>query len=337
MIRVGITGATGYTGQDAIECLLRHDQAEITALTAFTECGPLEEIFPALKDRLDMEVTPLDIDDIAGRTDVILCCLPHKVSMGYVPEFLKRGLKVVDFSADYRLKDKSVYEQYYTEHTDPHNIARAAFGLPELFRPEIEGRNLVANPGCYPSSAALGLAPLLKKGLIETDNIIVNAATGVTGGGKKPNKRFHFPNMNENYLPYAIGGTHRHSPEINQICSEVAGEETTVLFQPHVLPVDRGILSSIYARPKSSVTSDEVFELFAEFYKNETFVRVCREPVTIKQVARTNFCDIHPCVSADGKTVIVFSALDNLMKGASGQAIQNMNIITGIEETKGLL
>jgi N-acetyl-gamma-glutamyl-phosphate reductase len=253
--------------------------------------------------------------------------------MGFVPKLLDAGLKVIDFSADYRIRDVAVYEKYYARHTDTANLKHAAFGLPELFRGRIEGANLVANPGCYPTGAALAVAPLLKNDLIETDCIIVNSVTGASGAGNKPSSKFHFPNMNENFFPYGIG-THRHMPEIEQIASDVAGKNVTVLFQPHVGPFDRGILSTVYCVPKEKVSNEQLDMLYRDFYAGEPFIQIRRDAPSVKDVAGTNYCHVYP-TSVKGR-IVSFSAIDNLVKGASGQAIQNMNIIFGLEETIGL-
>ncbi|MFA5865363.1 MAG: N-acetyl-gamma-glutamyl-phosphate reductase [Phycisphaerae bacterium] len=338
MVNVGIIGATGYTGEEAIKILLRHGQAKLTALTALPEeCGPIGDIFPSLRKRIDLKVEPLELDRFVKKVDVALCCLPHKVSMSLIPKMLSAGLKVIDFSADYRLRDLATYEKYYCKHTDVENLAKAAFGLPELFRSKIVGKQLVANPGCYPTGSSLALAPLLAEGLIELDTIISNAVTGVSGAGRKATLAYHLPEMNENMFPYAPGGVHRHSPEINQICGDVAGKPVKVLFQPHVGPFDRGILSSVYARPTKPLTKEKLGELYSKFYGSEIFVRILNSPPTIKAIARSNFCDIFPTISVDGRAVIIFSAIDNLIKGASGQAIQNLNIICGLPESEGLL
>ncbi len=338
MIKVGIIGASGYTGEEAINILLRHKYAEITALTALPEeCGQLGDIFPSLKSRINIAIEPLDMPTFTKKVDIVLCCLPHKISMGFVPKLLGAGLKVIDFSADYRLKDPAIYEKYYVKHTDKNNISHAAFGLPELFREKIKNAKLVANPGCYPTGASLAIAPLLAEGIIETENIIVSSVTGASGAGRKPQLAFHFPEMNENLFPYAVGGTHRHSPEINQICSEIAKQDVSVLFQPHVGSFDRGILSSVYCKPKTKIDNKTLLELYGRFYDSEPFVRVLGRPPTVKAVAHKNFCDVFPVISDDGKTIIAFSAIDNLIKGASGQAIQNMNIICELDETEGLL
>ncbi len=343
MINVGIIGATSYTAEEAIKILLHHPNVKLTALTSRSEKGgPIADIFASLRKRIDLSLELFDLDTFAKKVDVALCCLPHHVSMTLVPDLLKAGLKVIDFSADYRIKDLAVYEKYYGNHSDPANVALAAFGLPELFRKQIADKgkniNLVANPGCYPTATSLGLAPLLAHGLIDTDDtIIANAVSGISGAGRKATLEYQLVEMNNNLFAYGVGGTHRHSPEINQICSDVAGKQVRVLFQPHVACIDRGILSTIYARPTQPVTQDRLGDLYRKFYGSEPFIRILNAPPTLKAVARTNFCDIFPSVSADGKTVIVFSAIDNLIKGASGQAVQNLNIICGFDECEGLL
>ncbi len=335
MVRVAIIGASGYTGAESIKILLRHGQAELTYLTALPEeCGAVGDVFPQLRGRCSLQIEPLDLDKLAGLADAALCCLPHKVSMGFVPRLLDAGLKVIDFSADYRLKDVAVYEKFYSvEHTDRANLARAAFGLPELFREKIKGADLIANPGCFPTGAVLAIAPLLKEGLIGTDSVIVNAVTGSSGAGKNPSEKFHFPNMNENLFAYGIG-THRHMPEMEQIAGEVAGTDVKVLFQPHVGPFDRGILSTVYSQPVKEVSNEQLMRLYEDFYSAEPFVQVCTDAPAVKDVAGTNYC--HIFVTCVKDRIISFSAIDNLIKGASGQAIQNMNIAFGLQETLGL-
>ena len=335
MIRVAIIGASGYTGADAIEILLRHREAEPTYLTALPqECGNIAKIFSQFEGRCGLDVEPLDFDKLADNADVVFCCLPHKVSMGFVPKLLKAGLKVIDFSADYRIKNTDVYEKFYqTEHTDSDNLKNAVYGLCELYRDEIKDARLVANPGCFPTGAILALAPLLKNSLIKTDSVIVNSVTGSSGAGKNPSKNFHFPNMNENLFAYSIGA-HRHMPEMEQIAGSLAGEEITILFQPHVGPFDRGILSTVYCQPRAKIGQAELDELFNDFYTSEPFVQITSSAPMLKDVARTNYCHIFPALSKG--RIVVFSAIDNLVKGASGQAIQNMNIMFGIDETLGL-
>jgi N-acetyl-gamma-glutamyl-phosphate reductase len=325
MIRVAIIGASGYTGSDA----------EVVYLSALPEeCGPAEEVFGQFKGRCSLQIEPLNLDKLANSADVALCCLPHKVSMQFVPKLLTAGLKVVDFSADYRIKDPQIYEQFYqVKHTDKSNLEKAVFGLPELFRDQIKDAELVANPGCFPTGAILAIAPLLKKGLIENDLVIVNSVTGSSGAGKNPSVKFHFPNMNENFFPYGIG-SHRHMPEMEQVAAHLADSEVKILFQPHAGPFDRGILSTVYCQPKAKTEAGQLSQLYKDFYDAEPFVRICSGPPNVKDVAGTNYCHVFPTV-VKGK-IVSFSAIDNLVKGASGQAIQNMNIIFGLEETSGL-
>jgi len=334
MVRVAIIGATGYTGAESIRILLRHSEAELTYLTALVqECGPAEEIFPEFRGRCSLPVEPLDMAKLSQSADVALCCLPHKVSMQFVPKLLAAGVKVIDFSADYRLKDVAVYEKYYQAHTDVDNLARAVYGLPELFREEIKATQLVANPGCFPTGALLALAPLLREGLVETDSIVVNSVTGSSGAGKNPSVTFHFPNMNENLFPYGIG-VHRHMPEMEQVAGAIAGAPVGILFQPHVGPFDRGILSTVYCRPLEDVDNSRLLSLYSSFYKDEPFVQVCGTAPAVKDIVATNYCHVFPAF-VKGR-IVVFSAIDNLTKGASGQAIQNMNILFGLDEMMGL-
>ena len=336
MVKVAIIGATGYTACESIEILLRHEKAEVTYLSALPqECAHVTEVFGNLRGRLDLQIEPLDLAKLSKCADVALCCLPHKVSMGFVPQLLESRVKVVDFSADYRIHDLAKYEEFYkVKHTDPDNIDRAAFGLPELFREKIVGAKLVANPGCYPTAAALGLAPLLSRNLIAHDDIVVNAVTGVSGAGRHPSLAYHFPEINENLFGYAVGN-HRHMPEIEQILSEVSGSSVKVLFQPHVVSMDRGIGETIYCQPLTSMSPQDLLELYLNFYSKAPFVRILEGPPKTKHVSGTNFCDIFVTVAKH--KVIVFSAIDNLIKGAAGQAVQNMNIICDLPETMGLL
>ncbi len=335
MVRVAVIGASGYTGAESIEILLRHNQAELVYLTALPEeCGETADVFPQFKGRCNLQIEPLDLDKLTDLADAALCCLPHKISMGFVPKLLDAGLKVIDFSADYRLKSAAVYEKFYqVKHTDTNNLAKAVYGLPELFRKQIQGVDLVANPGCFPTGAVLAIAPLLKEGLTEMDSIIVNAVTGISGAGKNPSNKFHFPNMNENLFAYGIG-SHRHAPEMEQIASQIAGTDVQILFQPHAGPFDRGILSTVYCQPKGKIDSKQLARLYERFYVNEPFVQIRKDAPGVKDVAGTNYCHIFP-IFVKGM-IVCFSAIDNLVKGASGQAIQNMNIIFGLEETLGL-
>ena len=336
MIRVAIIGATGYTGSESINLLLRHSEAELTYLSASRkETLSLSSVHPQLTGRCALDIEPLSFDKLAECADVALCCLPHKVSMEFVPQMLELGLKVVDFSADYRIKDIALYEEFYVKHTDVDNVAKAVYGLPELNREKIKTAQLVANPGCFPTSSTLALAPAIKAGLINIETIIVNSVSGTTGAGKKLADGIHHPNMNENLRSYAIG-SHRHTPEMEQLVNNISGKQNAkVLFQPHIGPYDRGILSSIYCDIVKDITPKTLTELYREYYKNEPFVRIVAEPPSVKNVANTNYCHIMPTI-VKGR-IVLFSAIDNMGKGASSQAIQNMNIMFGVEETLGLL
>lgn len=344
-IRCAIIGPTGYTGLVLIDWLLRHPSAKLTYLASHREQLPdIREVFPALRKRLDDRVArcqPIDAEAIADQADVAFLALPHRAAMAYVPALLDAGVRVIDLSADYRLKSATLYEAVYqTPHNDQANLEQAVYGLPELYRDELPGAMLVANPGCYPTAAALALAPLLQNNLIETERILINANSGVTGAGRKTAEHLHFPEQNEAYLPYGKIGGHRHQPEIGQTLSDVTGRTISPLFVPHLLPVDVGILETIYAVPASDdVTEDELFDAFDMAYGDEPFVRVLRDLPNIKHVRNTNMVDltVRLAGSEDAPTIIVFVAEDNLVKGASGQAIQNMNVVFEIDETTGLL
>ncbi len=344
-IKAAIVGPTGYTGVHLIDILLRHPSAELTYLASHREELPdIRDEFPILLGRLDdhlAQCRPIDAGAIADQADVVFLALPHRAAMSYAPKLLDAGLRVIDLSADYRLANPSLYEQVYDQpHTDTENLDEAVYGLPELNRDQLPGAMLVANPGCYPTAAALAVAPLLSHSLIKHDPIIINAASGTTGAGKKPNDLLHFPNQNESYLPYGVIGGHRHQPEIEQTLSLVAGKPIHTLFVPHLLPIDRGILETIYLEPTDpDVTEDELFEAYEDAYANEPFVRVREGLPNLKHVVGTNFCDLSVRLTKQGDrpTIVVFSTIDNMIKGASGQAIQNMNAVFDLDETTGLV
>ncbi|MDD4890000.1 MAG: N-acetyl-gamma-glutamyl-phosphate reductase, partial [Phycisphaerae bacterium] len=267
--------------------------------------------------------------------ELALLCVPHKVAMAYVPKLRQAGLRVIDWSADYRLKDPAEYKKWYDhEHADLANLADAVYGLPEYFASQIRTAKLIANPGCYPTCSALALAPLLRAGLIQPTGIVVNAISGVSGAGRTPSLKNHYPERNESFEPYGVGN-HRHMPEIEQTLTTLAGQPVELLFQPHLCPMDRGMLCTIYAAPAKPATTEELTQVLQAAYAKAPFVRVRTDvlPAT-KFVAYTNYCDI--AVRAAKGRVVLFSAIDNLIKGASGQAIQNMNLMFGFEETTGL-
>ncbi len=344
-IRTAILGPTGYTGLHLIQLLLRHPQARLTYLASHREELPdITDVFPQLLGLVPDDVAmcrPIDPEAIAREADVAFLALPHRAAMAYVPQLLDAGLRVIDLSADYRLNDAALYESVYNHpHADADNLDDAVYGLPELFRRQLPGAMLVANPGCYPTAAALAVAPLLTASLAEPDGIIINAASGATGAGKSPTPHLHFPEQNESYLAYGTIGGHRHQPEILQTLATVAGKPVAALFVPHLLPLDRGILETIYLDPASDdVDENDLFEAFADAYEDEPFIRVRETLPNVKHVAGTNFCDLTVRLVSvgDQPKIVVFSAIDNMVKGASGQAIQNMNAVFELDERLGLL
>ncbi len=344
-IRCAIVGPTGYTGLFLIDLLLRHSGAKLTYLaSARDELPDIAEVFPQLLGRLSEKVSvcrPIDPAAIARDADVAFLALPHVVAMEHAGPLVDAGLKVIDLSADYRLADPALYEQVYKHaHSDVSHLDEAVYGLPELFRTDIPDARLVANPGCYPTAAALGIAALLARSLVKSTNIIINAASGATGAGRGLKLGLHYAEHNESYLAYGEIGGHRHQPEIEQTLETIAGKPVPVLFVPHLLPLDRGILETIYLDPvDDEVTEDDLFEALEQAYDDEPFVRVRADLPNVKYVRDTNFCDLSVrLVDRDGvRKAVVFAAIDNMIKGASGQAIQNMNLMFGLDETAGLL
>lgn len=336
MIRVAILGATGYTARELIDLLLRHPEVEIAALTTRQDSQPhVADVHLALRGRLDLVLENLTPHQVAERADCVFGCLPHGASAAVVSELLEAGSRVVDFSADYRLNDPAVYQEWYAvEHPDPQRMAGTVYGLPELFRESIRGATLVANPGCYPTAAILALAPLLKAKVVEPHGIVIDAKSGVSGAGRSPKPHLHFPEANENLLPYSVG-RHRHTPEIDLILSTWAEVETNVVFTPHLIPMDRGELITAYADLTGQQSTDELLALLRESYQGEPFVRVVEHLPGTKDVAHTNFCDI--TVRRVGSKAVVVGAIDNLVKGASGAAVQNFNLMYGFPETTALL
>jgi N-acetyl-gamma-glutamyl-phosphate reductase len=339
MMNVAIVGASGYTGLELIRLLHCHPEVAVTCLTSEQSAGKrISDVFPTLRGRCDVILENLEPVRVAEKADIIFTALPHKAAMEVVPTFLKLGKRVIDLSADYRLTDPAVYGEWYEPHLNPANLKKAVYGLPELRRQKIRGAKLVANPGCYPTSIILGLAPLLKKGLIDPSSIIADSASGVTGAGRAAKVDSLYCEVNEGFKAYGAGGVHRHIPEIEQELSLLAGEALKITFTPHLVPMDRGILSTIYSTPKKALSSDTIAALYREFYDGEPFVRVLEKgnlPSTAF-VRGSNFCDIAPLVDQRTGRIVIISAIDNLVKGASGQAVQNMNLLCGFPETMGL-
>ena len=339
MLKVAIVGASGYTGIELVRLLHGHPEVAVTCLTSEQSAGKrLSDIYPSVRDRYDTVLENLEPVRVADRADVIFTALPHKAAMEVVPTFLRLKKKVIDLSADYRLKDPGEYAKWYEPHLNPELLGKAVYGLPEVRRQDIVKAKLVANPGCYPTSILLGLAPLLKHGLVDPADIIADSASGVSGAGRSAKVDSLYCEVNEGFKAYGVGGVHRHIPEIDQELSFLAGEKLAITFTPHLVPMDRGILSTIYCRPRQPTTLAALSELYREFYRGEAFVRVQPDgcfPSTAF-VRGTNFCDIGLALDARTGRIIVVSAIDNLVKGASGQAIQNMNLICGFPEAMAL-
>ena len=335
-IRVAIIGATGYASLETIRWLLKHPAVTITYLASRKEQQPVSEMFPELLGRIQLPVQPFDVAAIAKAADVALVCLPHVVAMEHVPALLAAGLKVVDLSADYRLSDTALYEKWYRHpHTDKANLVRAVYGLPEFFSAQIQSAQLTANPGCYATASILGVAPLLRENLASAEDIIIDAASGISGAGRTPSQAHHFPERNESFEPYNIG-THRHSPEIEQTLSRILARPMQIIFVPHLVPMDRGILATIYLRALPGASEQAAVAALERVYANAPFVRIRKGQLpSTKFVVNTNFADI--AVTAYGGRLIVTVAIDNMVKGAAGQAIENMNLMFGLPETAGLL
>ncbi len=335
--RTAVLGASGYTGYDLLRLLLPHPGVEISYLTAEKHAGRnISDVFPHLSGFLDMELMPLDPTSIPDDIEIVFLALPHGASAGVVKKIYERDIKIVDLGADFRLSQET-YSKWYGEHPSPELIDEAAYGIPEINRARIKQVKLVANPGCYPTSAILGLAPLVNNGLIETDSIVIDSKSGVSGAGRSPSLDYHFCEVNECVKAYKVG-EHRHMPEIEEVLSNYSGYDVTVSFTPHLIPMDRGILSTIYVRLKEAKTTGELIGLYENHYKGERYIRISPEKVypSTLQVRGSNFCDIGIKANPANSTAVIVSVIDNLVKGASGAAVQNMNIIMGFDESTGL-
>jgi N-acetyl-gamma-glutamyl-phosphate reductase len=337
MLKVAIMGANGYAGEELLRILVKHPEVKITVVAGKIEKTRIDNLYPWLKGILDLECADLSAEETARECDCVFLALPHKVSMQFVPVFLKKGVKAIDLSADFRLRDKAVYEKWYEKHTCPEYINKAVYGLPEFYRDRIKGAELIANPGCYPTSIILGCAPLLKNKAVDTKFIIADSKSGVSGAGRVMNEALKSNQMENSFRAYKVN-SHRHMPEIDQELSVLNGAKVAVNFIPHLVPMERGIESTIYLRLKKKIDTDAALKLYKDFYRGEYFVRVMDKGVypDTKNVVKQNFCDIGIEVFPEKEMAIVMTAIDNLTKGASGQAVQNMNIMYGFEEKTAL-
>ncbi len=335
--KVAILGGSGYTAAELIKILLRHPGVEIAAVTSRQEGTPeVAELHHSLAGRIRLRCEPFDADRLAGRG--VRCafgCLPHGASMASLGALLDRGVRVIDLSADYRLRDPNVYAQWYGEsHHDLAHLAGAVYGLPEIYGTEIDAATLVANPGCYPQPAILGLAPLVAGKHIDLRSVVIDSKSGVSGAGRTPKLSTHFPECNESVAAYNVGH-HRHTPEIEQVLGDVAGEPVSVVFTPHLVPMDRGIFATIYATPLRPVSEGALLDLYRDYYRDAPFVRVVAHLPATKDTTGTNFLDLTVRVVRD--RVVVLACEDNLVRGASGVAVQNFNRMFGHHERTALL
>ena len=336
--RVAIAGASGYAGAELVRLAAAHPYYEITAVTSEKSAGqPVASVFPSLTGIVDHRFEALAPEALTERADAIFLALPHTKSQDPVAACMKAGKLVVDLSADYRLKDAASYEAWYkTPHLYPHLLREAVYGLPELHRDAIAKATLVASPGCYPTAAILQLAPLIAKGLVQPDTIVIDAKSGISGAGRSPALPYHFPEAHESLEPYKIG-QHRHIPEIEQELSQVTGRAITVTFTPHLVPMNRGILSTAYCKLLRAVPLADLRSLYKEFYKSERFVRLYEDIVpNPRYIKGSNYCDVGVYADPRAGWVVTVAAVDNLVKGAAGQAIQAMNLMMGIPEESGL-
>ena len=343
MLRVAVTGASGYMGAELLRLLSVHPEVRITAVTSERLAGErLDRLYPHLRGLNDLVFQEIHGERLAEQADLVFLALPHMESQRLMPTLRRLGRKAIDLSADYRLRDAALYTTWYkAPHEDAAGLAEAVYGLPELHRKQVAGASLVASPGCYPMGAVLATAPLLKSGRGSIEGIVIDGKSGVTGAGaqgRKADPMYLFTEANENVQAYGMA-THRHTPEIEQELSRAAGREVVISFTPHLIPMDRGILSTIYAKAAKKTDTKAVLSALSSFYQGEPFVRILPEGVfpRTKSVRGTNVCEIGGVYDPRTGRIVILAAIDNLMKGASSQAVQNMNLMCGLNETAGIL
>ncbi len=338
-IRVGVIGATGYAGAELVRILAGHPEVEISVLTSRQFAGlPFEQVYPAMSGVVEHTCREMDLDLAGGQTDVAILALPHKISMAFVPQLLNQNIKVVDLSADFRFADPAVYEASYQPHAAKALIPEAVYGLSEVYREDIRNARLIGNPGCYPTSVLMPLVPLLRNGMVEVESLIADSKSGVSGAGRSPSLTTHFCEVHESFKAYKIA-EHRHNSEIDEILSNEAGKRVHITFVPHLVPMSRGMLTTLYAMPRPGIGLKDISDCLADFYERCCFIRLrtgSGMPET-RHVRGTNFCDIGLKLDEESGRMIIISAIDNLVKGAAGQAVQNMNIMMGLNEESGLM
>ena len=339
MHKVAVVGATGYAGAELVRILTLHPEIELAMMTSRQHAGKrFDAVYPGMETLTERVCEPFDAETIRQRADIAFLALPHQLPMSIAPALLAGGVRVVDLSADFRFNSRDRYAAAYQPHTAPELLDRAVYGLTEVYREQIADADLIGNPGCYPTSVLLPLVPLLRAGLIETEGLIADAKSGVSGAGRSPSLTTHFCEVNESYKPYKVAD-HRHNPEMDEQLSRAAGQRVHITFVPHLVPMTRGMLTTIYAHPKNTVTEAAVWDCLRSYYDQAPFVRLGtngRIPDT-RCVRGTNFCDIGLRLDATNGQLILVAAIDNLVKGAAGQAVQNMNRMIGVSEKCGLM
>lgn len=355
MIKAGVIGASGYTGEELFRLLANHPKVNLAGAYDVKNVGkPVSEVHPNLRGIVDLKIAEPDYEEMSKKLDVVFAATPHKVAMKFVPKLLEGEVKVIDLGADYRFDDVKIYEKYYAKHESPE--VKGVYGLPELHRAKIKRARLVANPGCFPTAAILSLAPLVRNRIIDLDHIVIDSKTGTSGAGTTPSEVTHHPIASANVRAYAAT-THRHAPEINQELSKLAGHRVKAHFTPHLVPIVRGILSTAHVFLRKQVSGGMLLKMYRQFYSRDPFVRVLDGLPEVNYVVGSNYCDIgievdqeipevHKLVNRkgdigvevarEGHRAVVVVAIDNLTKGASGQAVQNMNLMFGLDETEGL-
>ncbi|MEE1155620.1 MAG: N-acetyl-gamma-glutamyl-phosphate reductase [Acutalibacteraceae bacterium] len=337
MIKVGIIGATGYAGAELVRLLMGHPQAEVTAISSVSfEGKALSEVYPAYYKLNDMVCEKADT--VVDKCDVIFAALPHGLSQELAKTCFDKDKIFIDLGADFRLENEEDYKEWYGgEYTDKELHKNSVYALPEFFRDNIKGKKTIANPGCYTTGVPLAIGPAVAKGLVETKGIIADCKSGATGAGRGLSQGTHFTDLNEGFHPYKVA-CHRHTPEIEQTLSHLAEKPVKITFVPHLLPVNRGIISTVYAPLKEGVTEEQIRKVYEDFYADEYFVRLLPKGMVadIHNIKYSNFGDISLHIDTRTNTLVAVSAIDNMVKGAAGQAVQNMNIVCGLEEKTGL-
>lgn len=337
MIRVGVIGASGYAGAELVRILAGHPKVKLSALTCRQNAGQrIDQIYPSMTGWADLVCEAYDAQRLAGQADLVFTALPHQLPMKLVPELLDHGLKVIDLSADFRFRDAAAYEAHYQPHAVPGLLQRTVYGLSEVYTEQIKEADLIGNPGCYPTSVLLPLVPLIEADLIDTHLLIADAKSGVSGAGRTSSPTSHFCQVNESFKAYKVG-SHRHTPEMESILGDIAGKPVALNFVPHLIPMTRGMQTTIYTQPRNGVTIRHIEDCLQTYYSGRFFIRLRGAvPPDTLHVKGTNCCDIGYTLDARNNRLILMSAIDNLVKGAAGQAVQNMNIMLDLDETAGL-